>query len=100
MKILHINAIYGYLSTGTIVRDIHELCLLNGIESSVACSKIFPGYENSDIYLIKNDIFDRRYHALMSRITGKQAYYSSSATLFTNVYTEYSTGYCSFTQFA
>ena len=86
MKILHINAIYGYLSTGTIVRDIHELCLLNGIESSVACSKIFPGYENSDIYLIKNDIFDRKYHALMSRITGKQAYYSSSATRYLLTY--------------
>ena len=44
MKVLHINAIYGYLSTGTIVKDIHELCVLKGIESSVACSKIFPGF--------------------------------------------------------
>jgi putative colanic acid biosynthesis glycosyltransferase len=80
MKVLHINAIYGYLSTGTIVKDIHELCVLKGIESSVACSKIFPGFETSGVYLIKNNILERKFHALMSRVTGKQGYYSSFAT--------------------
>lgn len=80
MRILHINAIFGRLSTGSIVRDIHDLCLLSGIESYVACPIISPGFEGPRVYKMGN-LFDEKVHALLSRITGKQAYYSFFSTL-------------------
>lgn len=36
MRILQINVVYGYGSTGTIVRDIEHLCFDSGIECYVA----------------------------------------------------------------
>ena len=36
MKVLQINAVYGQGSTGTIVRDIENLCEQSGIECYVA----------------------------------------------------------------
>ena len=38
MKIVHINAVYRFGSTGMIVEDIHNLSLENGIESYVVFS--------------------------------------------------------------
>ena len=36
MKIIQINAWYGYGSTGIIVRDLQNICICNGIECVVA----------------------------------------------------------------
>jgi hypothetical protein len=40
MKVLHINAVYRFGSTGMIVEDIHNLSLENGIESYVVSGSV------------------------------------------------------------
>ncbi|MBE6673870.1 MAG: glycosyltransferase [Ruminococcaceae bacterium] len=80
MKVLHINAVYGVGSTGVIVEDIHKLCLENKIDSYVAYSStrksaddIFHGY-------VIGKKLDKKLHAFLCRINGKQAYFSRGAT--------------------
>lgn len=78
MKVLQINAVYGQGSTGTIVRDIEHLCEQSGIECYVASpdSKVREAKRG---YVIGN-ILDHKIHAILSRIHGKQAYYSHIPT--------------------
>ena len=78
MKVLQINAVYGYSSTGVIVRDIQQMCLDNGIEAYVAFQK-GHGTPNELTYEIGTS-FDHKIHAVLSRIAGKQAYFSWLAT--------------------
>lgn len=80
MKVLQINAVYGDGSTGKIVADMHELCMQSGIESYVAYST--TSMDESDIvngYRI-GGTFGKKVHAVLCRVTGKQAYYSRHAT--------------------
>lgn len=78
MKVLQINAVYGHGSTGTIVRDIEQLCSAKGIECLVASPD--PAVRQAKRgYVIGNSI-DHKLHAALSRIYGKQAYYSRCAT--------------------
>lgn len=78
MKVLQINAVYGHGSTGTIVRDIECLCEQSGMECYVASpdAKVRGAKRG---YVIGN-IFDHKLHALLSRIHGKQAYFSHIPT--------------------
>lgn len=78
MKVLQINAVYGQGSTGTIVCDIEHLCEQSGIECYVASpdSKVREAKRG---YVIGN-ILDHKIHAILSRIHGKQAYYSHIPT--------------------
>lgn len=78
MKILQINAVYGQGSTGTIVRDIEKMCEESGIECYVA-SPDKRVLEAKHGYVIGSTI-DHKIHALLSRIHGKQAYYSHIPT--------------------
>lgn len=78
MKILQINAVYGYGSTGIITKDIMECALQSGIESFVAYPKGL-GEAEKNFYEIGN-VIDRKLHAILCRIGGKQAYYSRCAT--------------------
>lgn len=80
MKILQINAVYGMGSTGNIVRDIHELCLSENIESHVAYSlsnraeeEIVNGYKIGGT-------LGKKLHAVLCRINGMQGYFSRCAT--------------------
>ena len=80
MKIVGVNATYNVGSTGTIMADIHNLLLDNGYESYVAYST--ASLKESEIkngYKI-GGVFGKKVHALLSRIGGKQGYYSSFAT--------------------
>ncbi len=80
MKVLQINAVYGDGSTGKIVADMHELCMQSGIESHVAYST--TSMNESDIvngYRIGSAL-GKKLHAVLCRISGKQAYYSRHAT--------------------
>lgn len=80
MKVLQINAIYGTKSTGTIVKEIQQISVLNGIDSYVAYSTSPLGkYEVPYGYKI-GGLFSQKCHALLSRISGKQAYFSYFAT--------------------
>lgn len=77
MKVLQINAVYGFKSTGIIVKDIENLLINNGHMSYVAYQTAVNPPENS--YKIGNTL-DYKIHALYSRVFGKQAYASKLAT--------------------
>ena len=80
MKILQINAVYGDGSTGKIVADIHNLCLQDGIESYVAYSvSPIPQKNIVNGYRVGGP-FGKKLHALLCRLSGKRAYFSSHAT--------------------
>ena len=80
MKVIQINAIYGSKSTGTIVREIQSCCREYGIECYVAYSiadrpdsKVPNGYHIGNKLTVK-------WHALLSRVFGKQAYFNRFTT--------------------
>ncbi len=77
MKILQINAVYGFKSTGIIVKDIESLLNNNGHTSYVAYQTAVNPLINS--YKIGN-VPDYKFHAVYSRVFGKQAYASRLAT--------------------
>ena len=74
MKIAHINAVCGKSSTGLIVKDIHTLCVANGINSVVCTSK-----GHADIK-IGNPI-SNTFHAILTRLFGLQGFGSYFSTL-------------------
>ncbi len=78
IKVLQINAVYGNGSTGTIVRDLEHICEESGIECYVASPDINVKTARKH-YLIGNK-FDHIAHAVLTRLTGKQGYFSRNAT--------------------
>ena len=80
MKVVQINATYGNGSTGSIVKDIQYQCLESGIECHVAySSSSLPQEEIINGYQIGNHL-DHTIHAVLTRINGKQCYYSKRPT--------------------
>lgn len=78
MKVFQINAVYGQGSTGVITRDIEQLCELSGIECYVASPD--PKVRDAKRGFLMGDAFDHKLHGVLSRINGKQAYFSRLAT--------------------
>lgn len=79
MKVLQINGVYGHGSTGTIVRDIENLCEQSGIECYVASPD--PNVLKAKRGYLIGGVLDHKLHALLCRINGQQAYFSHCATL-------------------
>ena len=77
MKVLQINAVYGFKSTGVIVKDIGNTLVQNGDEAYFAYQTTNEALENG--YLIGNNI-DWKLHAVHARMFGKQAYAGKRAT--------------------
>lgn len=77
MKVLQINAVYGFKSTGVIVKDIGDTLKKNGDEAYFAYQTAKDSVENG--YLVGTKL-DWKFHALYSRVFGKQAYASKRAT--------------------
>ena len=77
MRVLQINATYGYASTGIIVKDISDMLSKNGHEAFYAYQSRMGASGNG--YRIGNKI-DWKLHALFCRLFGKQGYYSRHAT--------------------
>ena len=77
MKVLQINAVYGFLSTGIIAKDICDMLEKNGEKTCVATQKTTINADN--VYIVGNTL-DWKYHALHSRVFGKQGYASKGAT--------------------
>ena len=77
MKILQINAVYGFKSTGVIVKDIEELLNGNGHKAFIAYQSALKSPENS--YRIGRTL-SWKFHAVHARVFGKQAYASRIAT--------------------
>lgn len=74
--VLQINAIAEGSSTGRTTRELGEFLKKHGYKSLVAAS---ANSHNNDTYLIGNKR-DHKLHALLSRLTGLQGYFSSLAT--------------------
>ena len=80
MKVMHINAVYGVGSTGVIVEDLHNLALINGLDSYVSYSTTNKKTEEiPNGYKIGGNL-GKKAHAILCRIGGKQAYFSRMAT--------------------
>lgn len=77
MRIVQINAVYESGSTGKIVRDISEFLTLNGMENIVYAAECQT--EQKSVRSIGNKL-DHKFHALLSRLTGLQGYFSHGAT--------------------
>ncbi|MBQ8184087.1 MAG: glycosyltransferase [Clostridia bacterium] len=80
MKVMQINAVYGVGSTGVIVEDLHNLSLKNGIESYVSYSTTNKSPDEIKNGYVIGGTLGKKIHAVLSRIGGKQAYFSTFAT--------------------
>lgn len=76
MRVIHINAVYGVLSTGRTVMQLDEELARFGVDSSTACSL---GVLSENTFRIGSKA-DVKLHAALSRITGKSGYHSRGAT--------------------
>ena len=77
MKIVQINAVYEYSSTGRTTMEMHEFLQSQGEESYVFCSnKQMP---EMNVFQVGNKL-DYRLHSLMSRLTDSQGLHSKSST--------------------
>lgn len=77
MKVLQINATYGYSSTGLIMKDIGEALEASGHEACFAYQSTNGPVPNG--YAVGNT-FDHKAHAILCRLLGRQGFYSKSAT--------------------
>ena len=77
MRLLQINAVYGYASTGTISKDIGDVAMQCGMQSYIACQR--SSLSDDQIYCVGN-ILDWKLHALLTRLTGRQAFFSKRPT--------------------
>lgn len=78
MKIFQINSTCGFGSTGRIAVDILKELEKNGGECIIAYGRN-SAPENVNSYRIGSDL-DVKIHGVLSRITDRQGFYSSSAT--------------------
>ncbi len=77
MKVLQINAVYKNGSTGRNIYEMHLEMRKRGIESYVAATHMKT--KDKYCYQIGNQL-DWKIHALLSRLTGLQGYYSKIST--------------------
>ena len=77
---MQINAVYGVGSTGVIVEDLHNISLENGIESYVSYSTTNKNPDEIKNGYVIGKTLGKKIHAVLSRLGGKQAYFSSFAT--------------------
>ncbi len=86
MKVLLINEVYGILSTGRTVKELSEGIIRQGDECLIATAYGMKDKEEirkmrrKGHYII-GFLADRKLHALCSRITGLQGYFSHIPTL-------------------
>lgn len=78
MKIVQINAVYGEKSTGTIIRDLDLLIQERKNDSFVVYKESSEERKNG---IALGNLLDWKYHALRTRLDGKQGYSSYFATL-------------------
>lgn len=85
MKVAQINSVYGFGSTGIIVRDIEHMLKQKGDACCVICQKAEAPFDN--VFRVGNPL-DWKIHALSTRVLGKQGYASVLATRKTLAYLE------------
>ena len=77
MKVVQINAVYEYSSTGRITMELDLALKKEGWGSYVFCTN--KDDPKKGIYCMGTP-FSRKAHGFLSRLTGLQGYYSRSAT--------------------
>lgn len=77
MKIVQINAVYEYSSTGRTTKELHLSLLEQGVQSEVYYAA--PNIGSVANELIGNKL-DHKIHAFLSRLFGKQAFFSTMPT--------------------
>lgn len=77
MKVFEINSVCGTGSTGRIACDIKEILKAEGHECKIAYGRGY--YKDPDCFKIESDLAFKA-HVLLSRITDRQGFYSTSAT--------------------
>lgn len=77
MKVLQINATYGYGSTGFIMKDIGDMLTEAGEQAYFAYQSSKNSVENGVVVGSKSDW---KIHAILCRLFGRQGYYSKGAT--------------------
>lgn len=81
MRVVQINVTYGNAdSTGRNVRELHDYLLSNNVDSYVYTARINDDTDiDSRIRFFSSDL-DRKIHAVLSRLTGLQGYFSVAST--------------------
>lgn len=81
MRVVQINGSYGMAdSTGRTTAELHEYLLQNGVDSWVFAFKQSGDASECRQVEILGEPFSRPTHALLSRLTGLQGYYSAGPT--------------------
>jgi len=78
MKIVMINARFRTGSTGDISYDIYQKLVSCGHECFMFCS--IDEDKSKNVFRVGN-VIDHKIHAFLTRLTGKQAYFSTFATI-------------------
>ena len=77
MKVVQINAVYEYSSTGRTTTEMHECLLAKGIDSYVFCTN----YSNHKKKVFRfSGRLDMKIHSVLSRIFGLQGMFSYFST--------------------
>lgn len=80
MKVIQINTTYGQVgSTPRTSFQMHSWLIEHGVDSKVYCAYINDGSKTEGVQEYSTRL-DRKIHALLSRITGLQGYYSYGVT--------------------
>lgn len=81
MRVAQINGTYGNAdSTGRNVKELHEFLLESGVDSHVYVTAVNDCSEiDKRIHFFSSQL-DKRSHALLSRVTGMQGYFSYFST--------------------
>ncbi|MRS03937.1 group 1 glycosyl transferase, partial [bacterium] len=77
MKVLQVNAVSGYGSTGRICVELSEGLIALGHQAFIAYSHGVSSFPDSFRF---GDTLEQKKHALLSRITGLQGYFSPRGT--------------------
>ena len=72
MKILQINSVYEFSSTGRTTTEMHEYLVANGHSSYVVAHNIQS--ENQNLIKMSSRI-EMGLHSIMSKLTGRQGYF-------------------------
>lgn len=81
MKVVQINVTYGNAdSTGRNVKELHNYLLDNNIDSYAYVAKVNDDTATDDKIRFFSTELDRTVHALLSRLTGLQGYFSHYST--------------------
>lgn len=78
ISVLQINAVYATKSTGRTCLELDKELTRRGIDSHTAASAMPPHYKNEAFEI--GSPLDHKLHALLSRLTGLQGYFSKKAT--------------------